>query len=88
MNASSQKRFYIQDLAKKDLQRNNDIQIKKDADKAFIKVSNDENQMRRVFRLLGSIDPKTLTREQVENLLYDIKEKEPKKFIKYLKINT
>tara|TARA_A100001515_G_scaffold104495_3_gene85179 strand:- start:13407 stop:14216 length:810 start_codon:yes stop_codon:yes gene_type:complete len=82
MNASSQKRFYIQDLAKKDLQRNNDIQIKKDADKAFIKVSNDENQMRRVFRLLGNIDPKTLTREQVENLLYDIKEKEPKKFIK------
>ena len=65
MNASSQKRFYIQDLAKKDLQRNND-----------------ENQMRRVFRLLGSINPKTLTREQVENLLYDIKEKEPKKFIK------
>ena len=53
MNASSQKRFYIQDT-KKDIQRNNDIQIKKDADKAFIKVSNDENQMRRVFRLLGS----------------------------------
>jgi len=82
MNADSNKRFYIQDLAKKDMKRNNDIQVKKDADKAFIKVSTDEKQMRRVFRLLGNIDPKTLTREQVENLLYDIKEKDPKKFIK------
>lgn len=82
MNADSQKRFFIQDLAKKDLQRNNDIQLKKDADKAFIKVSNDEKQMRRVFRLLGNINPETLTREQVENMLYDIKEKQPKKFIK------
>tara|TARA_E500000318_G_C3554090_1_gene210276 strand:+ start:80 stop:889 length:810 start_codon:yes stop_codon:yes gene_type:complete len=82
MNASSQKRFYIHDIAKKDMKRNNDIQIKKDADKAFIKVSNDEKQMRRVFRLLGSMNPDTLTREQVENMLYDIKEKSPKKFIK------
>ena len=45
MNASSQ-RFFIQDLAK-DILRNNDIQVKKDADKAFIKVSTDEKQMRR-----------------------------------------
>jgi hypothetical protein len=82
MNASSQKRFYIHDDTKKDMQRNNDIQIKKDADKAFIKVSNDEKQMRRVFRLLGSTNPDSLTREQVENMLYDIKEKSPKKFIK------
>ncbi len=82
MNADTNKRFYIQDLAKRDIKRNNDIQVKKDADKAFIKVSADEKQMRRVFRLLGSINPDTLTREQVENLLYDIKEKSPKKFIK------
>jgi len=82
MNASSQKRFYIQDLAKKDILRNNDIQVKKDADKAFIKISTDEKQMRRVFRLLGNSNPDVLTREQVENLLYDIKEKSPKKFIK------
>ena len=82
MNADTNKRFYIQDLAKKDMKRNNDIQIKKDADRAFIKVSTDENQMRRVFRLLGNINPDTLTREQVENLLYDIKENSPKKFIK------
>ena len=82
MNASSQKRFYIHDAARKDMQRNNDIQIKKDADKAFIKVSSDEKKMRHVFRLLGSLNPDTLTREQVENMLYDIKEKSPKKFIK------
>ena len=82
MNADTNKRFYIQDLAKKDMKRNNDIQVKKDADKAFIKVSTDEKQMKRVFRLLGNINPDTLTREQVENLLYDIKEKSPKKFIK------
>ena len=50
--------------------------------KHLSRVSNDENQMRRVFRLLGSINPNVLTREQVENLLYDIKEKSPKKFIK------
>ena len=82
MKADVQKRFFIQDLAKKDLKRNNDIQVKKDADKAFIKVSSDEKQMRRVFRLLGNINPETLTREQVENMLYDIKDKSPKKFIK------
>ena len=82
MKADVQKRFFIQDLAKKDLKRNNDIQVMKDADKAFIKVSSDEKQMRRVFRLLGNINPETLTREQVENMLYDIKDKSPKKFIK------
>ena len=38
--------------------------------------------MRRVYRLLGNSNPDVLTREQVENLLYDIKEKSPKKFIK------
>ena len=82
MLGNTQKRFYIHDIAKKDMKRNNDIQVKKDADKAFIKVSNDEKQMRRVFRLVGSMNPDTLTREQVENMLYDIKEKSPKQFIK------
>jgi hypothetical protein len=85
MDANSQKRFYIYDTAKKDVERNNDIQVRKDADKEFIKISSDEKQMRRVFRLLANVNPDTLNREQIENMLYDIKDKNGKKFIKICK---
>tara|TARA_R100000951_G_scaffold29886_1_gene25795 strand:+ start:8469 stop:9272 length:804 start_codon:yes stop_codon:yes gene_type:complete len=80
MMKNSQKYFYIHDTAKKDLERNNHIQLKKEADKEFIKLN--EDKMRRVFRVLGSLNPDNLTGEQVENLLYDIKEKSPKNFLK------
>mgnify|MGYP003147494707 CR=1 FL=1 len=83
METSFNKRFYIQDLSREDKAKNNKIQLKKDADKLFIKASADTKNMRRIFRLLSSnVNPKTLSDEQVENGLYEMKESNPKKFIK------
>ena len=85
MNENFNKRFYIQDLSKEDVKKNVQIQVKKDADKEFIKLSSDPKAMVWVLRLIGNVNPDTMTREQVENMLYDIKEKQPKKFMKIAK---
>jgi hypothetical protein len=82
MESNFQKRFYVQDMAKDDQKRNVTIQFKKDADKEFIKVSSDKKAMSWILRLMSSTNPDVLSREQIENSLYDLKEKEPKKFLK------
>ena len=82
MDLSDTKRFYIQDLSRDDKNRNNEIQIRKDADKEFIKISSDLKAMKRILRLLSSINPDRLTSDQIENSLYEIKNKEPKKFFR------
>ena len=76
------KRFYIQDLSRDDKAKNNKIQVKKDADKEFIKVSSDKKNMKRILRLLAETNPERLTDEQVENQLYELKDKSPLKFLK------
>jgi len=76
------KRFYIQDLSREDTTKNNEIQVLKDADKEFIKLSSDVAGMKRVLRMLSTVNPDTLSREQVENNLYALKAAEPKKFLK------
>lgn len=76
------KRFYIQDLSRDDKVKNNKIQVKKDADKEFIKVSSDKKNMKRILRLLAQTNPERLTDEQVENQLYELKDKSPLKFLK------
>ena len=76
------KRFYIQDLSRDDKAKNNKIQVKKDADKEFIKVSSDKKNMKRILRLLAETNPERLTDEQVENQLYELKDKSPVKFLK------
>ena len=38
--------------------------------------------MKWVLRLVSEINPDTMSREQIENMLYDVKEKQPKKFLK------
>ena len=82
MDRNQGKRFYIQDLTRDDKVRNNDIQLRKDADKEFIKVSSDLKSMKRILRILSNINPDRLTSEQVENSLYELKNKDPKKFFK------
>jgi hypothetical protein len=82
MDKSYQKRFYIQDMSKDVLRKNSQIQSKKDADKEFIKISNDRKAMTWVFRLMSTANPDILSREQIENSLYDLKEKQPKKFLR------
>ena len=76
------KRFYIQDLTRDDKVKNNKIQLRKDADKEFIKISANSKNMKRVLRLIASVNPDRLTDDQVENQLYEIKDKNPQKFLK------
>tara|TARA_R100000655_G_scaffold6472_2_gene18501 strand:- start:2162 stop:2971 length:810 start_codon:yes stop_codon:yes gene_type:complete len=85
MNNNFQKRFYIQDTSKDDLKRNVVIQVKKDADREFIKIASDKKAMAWILRLMSNTNPDVMSREQLENSLYDLKEKEPKKFLKIAK---
>jgi|TARA_R110000744_G_scaffold344397_1_gene449750 hypothetical protein len=83
MIANGSKRFYIQDSKRDELKRFNEIQMRKDADKVFIKLSSDTKGMKRVLRLLShNLNPDVLTLEQIENALYDIKTTAPKKFLR------
>ena len=69
MEKNQNKRFYIQDLSRDDKAKNNNIQLRKDADKEFIKVSTDVKTMKRILRILSNVNPDRLTSEQVENAL-------------------
>ena len=82
MDSNFDKRFYIQDLTREDKVKNNSIKLKKDADTVFIKISSNANNMKRILRLMSNSNPARMTDDQVENALYEIKNKEPKKFIK------
>ena len=82
MEKDMTKKFYIQDLTRQDKVKNNQIQVRKDADKVFIKVTSTPNNMRRVLRLMSNSNPDRMTTDQVENALYEIKNSEPKKFIR------
>ena len=82
MDKNGSKRFYIQDLSRDDKIKNNEIQLKKDADKEFIKVSSNSKSMKRILRLMTETNPDRLTSEQIENSLYEIKNKNPKKFVR------
>ena len=82
MDTTFGKKFYIQDLARVDKVKNNEIQFKKDADKEFIKASSDLSTMKRILRIISNTNPDRMTKEQVENALYEIKNKSPKKFLK------
>jgi hypothetical protein len=82
MSKDFHKRFYIQDLKREDKVKNNSIQLKKDADREFIKVSSNINNMKRILRLMSNSNPARMSEEQIENALYEIKNKEPKRFVK------
>lgn len=82
MIGNTTKRFYIQDMAREDNLKNASIQLRKDADKEFIKLSSRPDAMKRVLRLLSNANPDRLTAEQVENSLYEIKNSNPSKFTK------
>ena len=82
MSNDISKRFYIQDLGREDKVKNNAIKVKKDADKEFIKVSSNMSNMKRILRLMSSSNPDRMTDDQIENALYEIKNKEPKKFVR------
>ena len=64
------------------MKKNVKIQFKKDADKEFIKISSDKKKMSWVLRLMSNSNPDIMSREQIENSLYDLKEKDHKKFFR------
>ena len=82
MNSNYTKRFYIQDPSKDEMKKNLKVQSKKDADKEFIKISSDKKKMSWVLRLMSNSNPDIMSREQIENSLYDLKEKDHKKFFR------
>ena len=82
MNSEFAKRFYIQDLSREDKVKNNSVKLKKDADKVFIKVSSNVDSMKRILRLMSNSNPDRRTEEQVENSLYELKNANPKKFLR------
>ena len=79
------KRFYIYDPEKDLLKRNEKVQVRKDADKEFIKVSSDEDKMKVLVRVLLNTDPNKLSELELENNLYDYKNSNPERFLKYCK---
>tara|TARA_R110002012_G_scaffold88062_1_gene217280 strand:- start:71 stop:874 length:804 start_codon:yes stop_codon:yes gene_type:complete len=83
MDRDSQKKFYIYDPQRDLLKRNAKVKMSKEADKEFIKVSSDMPKMKRLIRLLTSTNPSTLTDIEVENKLYELKNKNPVKFVKF-----
>ena len=64
MDANFNKKFYIQDLSREDKVKNNSIQLKKDADRVFIKVSSNLDNMKRILRLLSNTNPDRMTADQ------------------------
>tara|TARA_R100001082_G_scaffold108540_2_gene83905 strand:- start:3690 stop:4502 length:813 start_codon:yes stop_codon:yes gene_type:complete len=76
------KRFFIQDAQRDLRQANNKIQLLKDADKEFIKLSDSKSDMRRVYRLMANDNPDRLTDLEIENRLYSLKSDKPSKFIR------
>ena len=50
--------------------------------KEFIKASSTTKSMKRILRLMSDINPDRMTSEQIENSLYEIKNKSPKKFVR------
>lgn len=83
MESVQGKRFYIYDPERDLVKKNAAVKIRKEADKEFIKVSSDVDKMRRILRLMSKgSNPEKLTNLELENTLYDIKDKEPGKFVK------
>jgi len=82
MTSNGQKKFYIHDATRDVKLRNSQIQKRKDADKEFIKVSSSAEDMKRILRVLSNTNPDRMSAEQLENALYEIKNKTPDKFVK------
>jgi hypothetical protein len=81
MMRNSKMKFYIQDPKKEIKNKNNSVQLGKLADREFIKASDNPKRMRNLLRVLGAYKVQSLDDESVENMLYDIKDKDPKKFL-------
>lgn len=80
LETDSRKKFYIHDEREAERAQSVKVSQKKDAYKEFIKVSKDEDKMDRVLRMFEHTKPERLSREQKENALDAIINREPVKF--------
>lgn len=84
METTPGKKFYIYDPERDLLKSNAKVKLRKEADKEFIKISSDAAKMRRVLRLLvKGVKPDSLTDMEVENRLYEMKNTEAERFLKF-----
>ena len=89
----SKKRFFIKDTQRDLRTANNKIQTLKEADKEFIKLSDNIEDLKRVYRMMGTDNPDRLNSIELENRLYALKNEVPEKFIriatdKHLKVKS
>jgi hypothetical protein len=75
------KRFFIMDPRKEVKTKNNSVQTAKRADREFIKATEDLERMRNLLQVLGTVKVENFDTESIENMLYDIKQSTPKKFL-------
>jgi len=75
------KRFFIMDPRKEVKTKNNSVQIAKRADREFIKATEDIERMKNLLQVLGTVKVENFDTESIENMLYDIKQSTPKKFL-------
>ena len=81
MRTNGEKKFYIYDSQKDLLKKNARVQIKKEADKEFIKLNDNKDKMKLLTRVLMNTDPSRLSELELENTLYDYKEANAEKFL-------
>jgi hypothetical protein len=81
---NAEKRFYIYDPEREKVKRNELVKFKKDADKEFLKLDGDYSRMRKLLRVcVPGTNPDKMMDMDVENALYEEKEKRPKTFLRY-----
>lgn len=81
MDEDGRKLYYIYDPNRERNIKNATVQLRKDADKEFVKVSGETEKMYQVFRALGLGNPDTMMKSDVENSLFDFKDANPNKFL-------
>jgi hypothetical protein len=81
MKKQKNKMFYIQDPKKDSHKKNAQVQVSKLADREFIKATDDIKRMRNLLQVLSSFKVHSFDDESIENMLFDIKAKDPKKFL-------
>ena len=75
-------KYYLLDPKKEVKAKNNLVQIAKKASLEFLKSTEDENRMRNLLRILNTkVNVDGLEKDDVENLLYDLQNKNPKRFL-------
>ena len=79
--------FYILNPSAEITRKNNQVQVAKLADREFIKSCDDVTRMGNLLRILSKSNVKlsSLSPESIENMLYTLKQEDPKKFLEVAK---